>query len=487
VTHLTLGPEFAVIAREDHESVKSWLAQAERGDPAALKTLSRMVFSGYGGGLWGADVGGYNGYLGYGMLGLGPPGAKHDYVREAGDLWRNSAVAVCLGWLQDNFPSARLQVCRVREDQPDEPIPGHPLVQLLRRPNPSYSARALWAATVLSYKVDGNAYWIKARGSGGYGQPLELWYEPHWNIYPNWDIGGRNFITGYVLRRSGTAPTLLKPSDVVHFRDGLDPYNPRLGLSRLKMVIRNVAGMNAAESYTAAILRNMGVPPVLFMPEDGDVELDEPTEIKLREKYQEQTSGENAGRAFGVNFRVHMERLGLSPEDLALGQILDRPEATICAALGVPPMVVGLAVGTKQRTYSNLKEADSQAWNNGLVPMQDALAEDGLYTQLLPDFGPTDGLVVKWDRSRVAALQEDRGELARTATAIYQGGYATKNEAREVMGLPPVEGGDDDWFPGGRVSPAAPGASDSEPGEGGGPPSDGETPPEPTEAEEAGR
>ena len=112
------------------------------------------------------------------------PGSQLDVEELAGDVLLNGAVAICLGWMADNFPEPHLRVTRgTRDGQPD-PVFDHPLPRLIADPNPHYDGDALWAATVMSYAAHGNAYWLKVRDAEGYGRPVELWYLPHWQVTP---------------------------------------------------------------------------------------------------------------------------------------------------------------------------------------------------------------------------------------------------------------------------------------------------------------
>ena len=424
-------------------SLKRWAA-------SAIKALASFPSSAVSGGTRGTGRRPSTA-LPRGSAGLIAPGARLDYEREAGDLWRNSVVAVALGWLADNFPQARPVV---RDADPDDdgadgdPVPGHPLIELLKRPNPHYTARALWQATLLSYKVDGNAYWAIVRGSGGYGAPVELWYVPHWMIWPRWDPRDKTaFIGWYDYQVDGTTYRL-DPADVVHFKDGIDPYNTRLGLARLKNAERSVAGLNSGEGYTASILRNCGVVSVVWTPEAGNIdEADEPTVLKLVERFQAGGSGENAGRSFGTTLAMKATQLGMGPQELALDTILDRPEATVLAMLGLSAQALGMNAGRASSTFSNVKEAKASAWEEGLIPVMGAFA-DVITHRLLPDFDTTPGRSFGFDTRKVPALKQDVAEMVACAATAYSAGLLPQNRALELADLNPVDGGDDRYAPG---------------------------------------
>lgn len=408
---------------------------------------AEIAFSGVGGQAFGAYTYGPWGAGALGLTGGLLPGAKKDWAREVGHVWRNSAVSICLGWIADIVNEAQLVVTRNgAEKGKREPIDDHPLVRLIERPNHAYSGATLLSATALSFKADGNAYWIKSRGTGGWGAPYELWYVPHWQVFPQWPPGPTTtFIDHYKYVVDGKVYEL--PSeDVVHFRDGIDPLFPRLGLGRLKSLLRSICALNEAETYTASILANMGIPATTFLPiGDGiaNYDLDEPAYEKLVERWQAATTGENRGRPFVTNLPVKPERIGLSPEELSLDRVHALPLQYVCAALKLNPHVVGLESGPSGFDSGGQRlEARRGAYEDCIIPMLTVWAKDGLQAQLLPDVGDSDAERCEWDWSGSQALAQNETEKTKRATDIFQSGLATRDEGRALIGLPPTG---DEW------------------------------------------
>lgn len=391
----------------------------------------------WGLGQWWAPGGGSN---------LQPPGAALDYYRLAGDLARNAVVAVALKWYRDQFAQARLRVgtgagCDFRADDDT------PLARLLRtRPNPYASWRQTWGATADSFKVDGNAYWVKARDR--HGLVRELYWIP--NPWVRVEVDPLGAPARYIYTPGRTALQAPRsvgipydPADIVHFRDGLDPANPVMGLSTLKSVIRNIAGYNAGETYTAALLRNGGVSAWAITPKDslGPIAPGTPDEAAIlaaKRRVHQQATGENTGMPIAVDLPVDFTKIGESPESLKLDAILDRPEATILAALGLNALVCGLPSSAATRTYANLAEAHKQAWVNGVIPMQDALAEQAR-DALAPDFDLADDQELRWDRSAVEALNEQADARAQRAALLFSSTLYPRDQALAACGLDPVD------------------------------------------------
>jgi HK97 family phage portal protein len=406
--------------------------------PARARAALKMLFGGYGGTSWqtiSGDLWGpgatyrTNSYL---------PNTRRNYSSSTDPLWLNAVVSIALTWICDNFIEPELQLKR-RTAKAEEDILSHPLLTLLEEPNPEYDGDTLWAATVVSWCVDGNAYWKIERTRGG--APGELWFIPHFAIAPRWDADGRSFITHYEYNVSGERQRFEK-EDVIHFRDRMDLHNIRSGMPRLRPLLREIESDNEIATYTAAILRNMGIPGAIASPKDKEIadSVDQPMVDKLRAQWRELLTGEGQGQlivADGFDYTFP----DASPERMALDIIAKRPETRVCAALRIPPIVLNLQTGLERSTYSNYEEARVAAYRDCLFPLQTTLARK-VARQLLPEYD-TDPRQhrLRWDYSQV--LQPDQDKLwARVGNAVTQG-LLTINEGREELGKGPLEGGDE--------------------------------------------
>jgi phage portal protein BeeE len=371
---------------------------------------------------------------------------RFDYAREAGDVRLNAVVSIACRWLKAQMPQAQFCVGIRDEDGIYQPDSTHALLALLARPNPFFSMRATWGGTVESFAVDGYTYWLKARDDSD--AVREIYWVPNHQMTP--EPGTSRPILGYWYD-GGNGREWREPRDVVHFRNGIDPYLPYQGLSEFKAQLRNVVGLNAAERYTASVLRRAHSGKVLVPKEVvGQVVAGTPEEaemIALAGKLERDTSGEEAGGFTYTSLPVDLIDSGMGPEEMALDRIVDRPEALVAAALGLNTMVLGLPSSASTRTYSNWGESRRQAWEDGVVPLQDSLADE-IEVQLLyatdedgeqvAEFGDPPGLYCWWDRKDVGAMREDASERATRASTIFQAGLCSRDEARSMLDLPPL-------------------------------------------------
>lgn len=358
-----------------------------------------------------------------------------DYAREVGDFLDASVVTAPVQWIQRAF--GELTPRMVRGEREREEVHGHPLPRLLERPNPAYGAELLRAATLWEYLTDGNAYWLKVRNR--LGLPVELWWLPRWTMKPKWPVDGSEFISHYEYSPNTATPIRLAVEDVLHFRHGVDPGNPRLGLSPLRGVIREIFMDIEASNFVASLLRNMGVPGLIISPEPGVQAAPEDVEA-TKAWVRQATTGDRRGETIVMGAATKMERMGLDPKDMDLSLARDVAEERVCACLGVQPAVAGFGAGLQTaKVGATMGELVKLSWRNGVLPVAASLAGE-IDRALAPEFAG--GAAFEFDSSHVLALQDDRKvkaeaekiEAERWNTLVGRS-IATVYDARRALGL----------------------------------------------------
>jgi HK97 family phage portal protein len=397
------------------------------------RRAANLLLKSLGFGLGGDTASGAGGAGGSGFFGPWPlllPSTRINYAVEAGDLLDNSAVMACLQWICRTFPEAPVQVRR-RTKAGSEVVPDHRLTRLLRFPNAYYNGLLLWQATLISWNTDGNAYWLINRSAGG--KPAELWYEPHYSCRPTWPEDGSEFISGYQVLRRGQWKTVPEGrKNVIHFRNGIDPRNPRQGLAPLASALKEVFTDNEAASFTAALLRNMGIPGLVLSPADSDAQIDNPEGLK--KEIMTRFGGDRRGEPLVMQGPTKVEMLGFSPAALNLEAVRNIPEERVSALLGIPAIVAGLGAGYDHATYANYQQSREAAYQNNLLPTQRLLSAQ-LDTSLLPDLGDETTEQVEFDTSKVQALADDQTALYARLSQGYRAGWIKRAEARTRVGL----------------------------------------------------
>lgn len=364
---------------------------------------------------------------------------KGDFNASRVNAFANSIVAACLAWGTRNFRQAHLTLLRETKPKVYEQVTGHPALALLKRPNQQYSAKTLWLGVYLSYQLDGNGYVVKIRNARGHGLPVELYYVPHWAMRPVYTPGSANWIDYYEYTFEGRYMRFA-PEDVIHFKNGVDPSNPRLGYAPLKAALLEVFTDEEAGRFTAALLKNMGVPGIVISSGDPNTQIDDDQAKGLIAKFKRRFTGAQRGEPFVATGALKVDTIGFTPEELNLDGLRKLPADRVLAVLGIPGAVVGLGSGTDAATYNNLRNYQRQAFEQHLLPVWDDFAEE-LTDQLLRDFDDDEALFFDFDTSEVAALREDEDATHKRAREALDAGGITLNEYRALIGQQPDPNG----------------------------------------------
>lgn len=342
----------------------------------------------------------------------------------------SSVIAAPINFLLRTFPEAPPIIQRWKDQQWEEED-DHALENLLVKPNDFYSGRVLWQATVLDFAF-GNAYWLKVRNS--VGSVIALWWLPRQTIKAKWPDDGAKFISHYERTVNGR-PVKIDVRDIVHFRFGIDPANPRYGLSQLGALVREVGVDDQAASFTAAVLKNLGIIGIVISPEGGGMVSKEALQ-ETKDYVKTHFTGERRGEALTLGAATKVQLLQYQMQGFDVSPIRDVSEERVCAALALPAAVVGFGTGLQQtKVGATMRELRQLAWTGCIIPMQEAMADE-INRSLLPDFegGKRFAAQMAFDTTKVRALWEDNNEKHTRVREDYKAGVIDLAEARRETG-----------------------------------------------------
>lgn len=390
----------------------------------ARRVIKAIGFDGWGGGGW-SD---WAGFWGNSRTTPRYPNTSINFAARIGPLTNSSLVMSACNYIGRQLQEAPMRVMEETK-RGFEPVTPHPLTQLLRRPNPYQSLEAQWKGFAISWLIDGNAYFLKLRN--GFGRPIQLWYEPHITIRPMWPVDGSVFISHYEVLRNGVWKRV-EVKDVIHCRNGVDPYNPRYGLSDLGSAHREIFTDEERARYHALILGNGGVVQYVLSPKDGAADVDQDA---IKAAFEHAFSGDNLGRPIVLTGPMELNIVGGTPDKLLLDKASQIPEERIAALVGIPASVLGFGVGLSQtKVGATMREQREQAFENAIIPLMRLIAAD-FTMQLLTDFDEDPSHIVQHDLTQVRVLQQDQGELYTRETLAYEKGVKTRAEVRTALGL----------------------------------------------------
>lgn len=363
---------------------------------------------------------------------IGPLQEKINYAVEIGDPLRGSLIMAAVRWLGRTLHEPDLYVS-VRDDQGKEidREVNHPAVQLLQRPNDYYGGSLLMKAFAASWIPAGKSYLLKRRNS--FGQPIELWYEPHFTIRERWPQDGSEFIGYYEVKRNGRW-LRVERQDVVPFKDGLDPVNLRDGLSGLPALLASLFTDQQRESFAAWTLKNVGMVPFVVSPRFEGQTIDETKLETIQDRIMSKISGKNRGKPLLTGGAIRVDKLGLNPSEMDLTALARIPEERVAAVIGINAFVLGFGAALERSIYNNMSEARKEAYESYLLPLQSYMCDE-LTTHLLRELDPRENVVFAYDYSRVRALAEDQDKLFLRWGTAYKNGIVMRSEAKKGIGL----------------------------------------------------
>ncbi|KKM86471.1 hypothetical protein LCGC14_1278670 [marine sediment metagenome] len=367
------------------------------------------------------------------------PRTDFDYAKEIGDGSKSNIVVACVNWMARTFPEAPLMVFEERPDGTREKRVGHPMAEKVERPNPFYSGVLMWMATIVDWNTSGNAYWLKVRSASG--EVVQLWWAPSFTMEPKWPQDGQTFISHYEYKPDpARQPIPIEPRNVVHFRYNIDPLNVRKGLSPLRSLMREIFTDEEAANFTAALMRNLGVPGVVIAPEGAEAK--PPTKEvadDIKDKFKATFGGDKRGEPMVMSGPTKVSVLSFSPEQMNLRDLRRIPEERTTAVFGVAAVVVGLGAGLDRATFTNFGEAREAAYEGNMIPTQRLMAAD-LRIQLLPDFEESRTANVGFDLTYVRVLQPDANSKIERLNKMVNGGWMQVSVAQREADMPVDEG-----------------------------------------------
>lgn len=324
-------------------------------------------------------------------------------------------------------------------------IDDHPLLALLRRPNPVQGGAALFGALFASYLIAGNSY-IEAAGPKGQ-PPLELWplRPDRMKILP----GPSGIPSGYRYTVNGAAvdyraDALTGAADILHLK-AFHPLDDWYGMSALEAAAFSIDQHNEAAAWNAALLQSSGRPSgaLVYKPQHPDaVDTLTPEQREaLKEEIAQYFSGPaNAGRPIVLEGGLDWRDMSLSPKDMDWLAGKDVSAREIALAFHVPPQLVGIEGSL---TFANFEQARLALFDDAVLPLL-SRTRDALNNWLAPRYGG--GLALDYDTDAVEALAPRRAAIW---ARVNDAGFMTVNEKRRALGLAPLPGGD--ALPAGRA------------------------------------
>ena len=351
---------------------------------------------------------------------------------------QNAVVFKCVNEISNAAASINFKVY-----QGDVELEQHPLLTLLNKPNPIQAGNEYFQSLYAYILLSGNSYAISST-AGGVPTELHLLRPDRVQIIPsNTAIPkGYNYMLNGKVVKTYDADPFTGQSEVKHFKTW-NPLDDYLGMSPLMAASIDVDQHNLIAKHNIALLVNGARPSgaVIFKPTDtsgNPVMMSDIQRKQVKDDLDRRMSGtNNSGKPMLLEGDFDWKEIGMSPRDMDFLQNKHMAAKDIALCFGIPSQIIGIP---DSQTYSNIQEARLAMYEETIIPLAMRVCND-LNEWLAPSFG--DNIKIDYDYDSIPAMVERRKRVYENVVAAVGAGVITRNEARDRLGLTPIDGGDD--------------------------------------------
>jgi HK97 family phage portal protein len=357
-----------------------------------------------------------------------------DYAKEG--YQENAIVYKCVSMIANNASAVKIKVFAG-----DNELENHPLISLLERPNPLQSGVEYFHSLISYLLISGNSYMIKDKDISA---PTELYLLRPDRIHIK--TGTSMIPEAYQYKidnkviNSYEVNPLTGYSQLKHIKLW-NPLDDFYGLSPIVASAYNIDQHNMAGLHNVALLKNGCTPSAMlkFQPKDetgaSATLTDDQRAMLLQDLETRFSSSTNAGRPMLLEGDFDYVQMGLNPKDMDFLELMNMSAREIALCFGVPAQLVGIA----DQTYANVAEARLSLYEETIIPLLNRLESD-LNEYLAPLY--EGDLSIRYDIDSIPAMAEKRKQIFANVSQGVQQGILTRNEARDRLGLEPIDGGD---------------------------------------------
>lgn len=320
------------------------------------------------------------------------------------------------------------RLLRVNEDGSETEVTQHPFLDFMAQPNPLYemTSSAIWRLHEIYLMLVGEGFFLIERDA--IGRPVEFWnVPPHWVKMTPY-LGNPNY---QIVSPGGLSMGI--PVDDMFVMKQLNPLDPFMrGLGIAESIADEVEIDEYAAKFQKRFFYNDATPPTVFIMPDATPEQRDAFMAGWNKRHK---GVENSHKAAALTGNVSVHELGKG-EGKNLGFIESRVAMrdAVLEHFGVPREIMGITENSNRAT------ADAAQYiyaKNVLMPRL-RNREEAINKQLLPLFSLGEHYVWRFD----SIIPYDKDFDKAKALDGWQSGLLMKNEARELLDLASVEGGD---------------------------------------------
>lgn len=314
----------------------------------------------------------------------------------------------------------------------DNPIEKHEILDLLSKPNESFTGSEFWSLYQKYFDIYGEVYILldaePRMGGKTRVNEMHLLNPPQVKPFFNKQTGEVSKVEYNTAEGTATYT-----GDQIIYSHNPSPNNPLRGESLLKAGISQIQTGANIDEYHSKILENGGRVEGVFNFKADNLGREQLKEIK--DSYQEEYGkASKAGLPLFLSGNANYERLGLDPAELAYLETKNVNLNDISILTGTPKTVLGM---TSEETFANADAAIRVFLKETIRPLLKSLT-----TKLDEVLVPEDLTLTFIDPT--PENKEDIRQDLETANNLHA---LTINEKREALGYEPIKNGDEILVP----------------------------------------
>jgi HK97 family phage portal protein len=303
----------------------------------------------------------------------------------------------------------------------------HPLLALLRKPNPRQTGADLVEQLAGYLLVSGNAY-LERVSVLDEVRELHALRPDRMKVIP----GAEGWAEAYEYRAGSASVRFVMsetPAPILHLTL-FNPLDDHYGMSPLEAAQASLDVHNAASAWNKALLDNAARPSGALVYSAAGGNLSDEQFERLKSELEAHYQGAaNAGRPLLLEGGLDWKGLSLSPKDMDFVEAKHIAAREIALSFGVPPMLLGIP---GDNTYSNYAEANRAFYRQTVVPLIARIAS-ALGNWLGESFGGN--LRLAPDLDEVPALSIEREALWKR---VGEASFLSDDEKRAAAGYEPL-------------------------------------------------
>lgn len=368
--------------------------------------------------------------------------AMDSYEDQAKDGYRKNVIVYkSVNLIAQNAAAVPFRLFKGSLD--GDQIDTHPILDLLEKPSPTRAAGEYFQAIYSYLLLSGNTFQLQVGPKGK--PPTELWPMRPDRMRIKAGSGSiparYEYVVDGIVRLTFEVDPVSGQSEIKHSKL-FAPLDDHWGMSPLVAAAIRTDSHNEAAMHNLMIIRHGGSPSgaMVYNPKDGDGNSVALTPIQrqtiLNDMRAKLEGAPNAGRIMLLEGEFEWVPLGMSPKDMDWAGMQNMSAKDIALAFDVPSQLVGIEGSL---TFANFEQARLALWEEGIIPRMRRMLGD-LNEWLVPAYD--EDIVLDYDWDQIPALADRKAVVMERVTAGVGAYIITRNEAREALGLEPIEGGD---------------------------------------------